>query len=423
MTKDKLDILLDKYSMGQCSPEEHLLVEDLLDRYVKSRITEWPSEIERTQILDHVEQQLMEEVSKSGPISRENALADDGPENMLPGGVKEVAVPDASFSIHGRSPVKKHSKHYRALLRYLGYAAAAIVCIGIGLYYSWPGYQGNTANDVTYIPKPTFVTPGTTSASLLLADGKKIPLDSVTASNISKIQIGANGVYLVGKNGQLTQLDKPAPLTAYSSLVTERGQQAPEMTLADGTKVWLNAASTLRFPARFSGTSREVQLTGEAYFEVARDATHPFIVHAGETDIRVLGTHFNVMAYREEESLRATLLEGSVELTSGQHRVFLSPGQQGIVGQKGNINVKKVEAGQSVAWLHGKLPMDKMEVHAFLREVSRWYDVDINYLDAIPSQTFSGNLNRQVPLENILAALKVNGVNARLENRTIIVSE
>lgn len=305
----------------------------------------------------------------------------------------------------------------RTLLRILEAAAILILLIGTGLLIR-PRHSVVKTPAVARVHKIKDIQPGTTKATLTLANGKRIILDSMHAVNVKEV----NGhLCIMDKSGIVTYLDDTIQLY-YSTLITHRGEQAPPLTLADGTKIWVNAASTLHFPLIFKGNTREVSLSGEAYFEVAKDPKHPFIVNTGADKVEVLGTHFDVKAYKDEPSAYATLLEGAIRLTNGQHTVKLAPGQQGRVNSKGAISVRNVDAGESVAWLHGQLSMQNMDVTTFLNEVSRWYDVNVVYKGNAPTMSFSGFLNKQVPLSKVLEALNANGVDCILKGKTIVVS-
>lgn len=304
----------------------------------------------------------------------------------------------------------------RIMLRFSEVAAISALLITSGLFMR---YHRNSAKrpDIAKEQKVPDIQPGITKATLTLANGKSIILDTMHAINVKRV----NGhLCIMDKKGIVTFMDDTTRL--YSTLVTHRGEQAPPLILADGTKIWVNAASTLHFPLIFEGDTREVSLSGEAYFEVAKDARHPFIVHTGADRVEVLGTHFDVKAYGDEPSTYATLLEGAIRLSNAHSTVKLSAGQQGKVDSKGTISVREVDTDESVAWLHGQLSMQNMDVTAFLNEVSRWYDVNVVYHGKVPVLSFSGFLNKQVPLSRVLEAMSANGVHCTLKGRTIEVS-
>lgn len=302
------------------------------------------------------------------------------------------------------------------VLRILEVAAILLLLIGVGLITRLR-HHAVKIQAVAQAHKEQDIQPGTTKAMLTLANGRRIILDSTHAVNVKEV----NGhLCITDKSGVVTYLNDTTQL--YGTLVTHRGEQAPPLTLADGTKIWANAASVLHFPLIFKGGAREVSLSGEAYFEVAKDPKHPFIVTTAADKVEVLGTHFDVKAYRDEPSAYATLLEGAIRLTNGHNTVKLAPGQQGRVNSKGAITVRNVDAGEFVAWMHGQLSMQNMDVTAFLNEVARWYDVNVAYKGNVPVMSFSGFLNKQVPLSKVLEALNANGVNCTLQGKTIVVS-
>jgi ferric-dicitrate binding protein FerR (iron transport regulator) len=192
--------------------------------------------------------------------------------------------------------------------------------------------------------------------------------------------------------------------------------------LPDGSRVWLNAASTLRFPTAFTGNEREVALTGEAYFEVAKDNSRPFRVMAGNMQVNVLGTQFNINAYPEESAIRTSLLEGSVRITNGNVSGLLKPGQQAVLDrEEGNIKIKDVDMSGIVAWKNGLFQFEGADIITIMREISRWYDVEVVYAGKVPVRRFEGKISRNVQLSDVLEILELSNVKFTLEGRKIIV--
>jgi ferric-dicitrate binding protein FerR (iron transport regulator) len=198
----------------------------------------------------------------------------------------------------------------------------------------------------------------------------------------------------------------------YATLVTPMGRQQ-QITLSDGTKVWLNAGSSLRFPTRFSGSQRKVEITGEVYFEVAHNATRPFMVSAGKEEIKVLGTHFNVNAYADEQMVKTTLLEGSVKINN---KAILQPGEQ-----YGNGIVSKVDADVSVAWIFGYFQFEHADIKTVMRQLSRWYDVEVRYEGRITSEIFGGEIQRNLKLSEALELLSVTGIHYTLNGKMLTI--
>lgn len=260
------------------------------------------------------------------------------------------------------------------------------------------------------------VAPGGNKAVLTLSGGRRLVLDSTAADTVltEGADIVANtGGRLAYKTGSSTDTE-----IAYNTLTTPRGGQY-QLTLPDGTKVWLDAASSIKYPTTFTGKERVVTVTGEAYLEVAHLEHQPFKVMVGGRTIEDLGTHFNINAYDDEPTRKVTLLEGSVKVEG----VLLAPGEQAVIDPvSGKINIQRVETDQVVAWVKGKLSMDNLDVREIMRQVSRWYDVDVVYEGSIPQGRFWGVINRNVALSNMLGVMRENGIRVNLEGKKIIVS-
>jgi ferric-dicitrate binding protein FerR (iron transport regulator) len=192
--------------------------------------------------------------------------------------------------------------------------------------------------------------------------------------------------------------------------------------LSDGSKVWLNAASSLRFPASFAGKERKVELLGEAYFEVAKNAAMPFKVKVNGMEVEVLGTHFNINSYENESTVRTTLLEGSVKINNNNSSSLLKPGQQAQVNKAGEIKIiNNVDVEEAIAWKEGKFQFDRADIHDIMRQLARWYDVDVEYKGSVSSH-FGGTISRDVNLSQVLNMLHLTGeVKFQIEDRKVIV--
>jgi len=266
---------------------------------------------------------------------------------------------------------------------------------------------------------------GSNKAILTLADGSSIVLE--TAANGTVTQQG-NSKIVKPANGQLAYnlLNEKTTEVLFNSIATPRGGQY-QLIFSDGSKAWLNAASSLRFPVAFIGNERKVELTGEAYFEVAKNASMPFKVEiAGKGEVEVLGTHFNVSAYREEATANTTLLEGSVRvigLATGDSHI-INPGEQAQVDSKGQISVNKnADTKQAIAWKNGTFNFSNVDLAVALRQLSRWYDVDIKFEGSVPQRHFTGEIHRDLKLHQVLKLLEENNVFCRLEGKTLIVKQ
>jgi ferric-dicitrate binding protein FerR (iron transport regulator) len=191
--------------------------------------------------------------------------------------------------------------------------------------------------------------------------------------------------------------------------------------LSDGTRVWLNAASSIRFPVVFTGNNRSVTLNGEAYFEVAKNAQKPFVVTVGNTTVTVLGTHFNINAYPDEGSMKTTLLEGSVQVTEGTHSVLVQPGEQALEDDNGRLTAVPANTALAVAWRNGYFQFEEADLKAVLRQIGRWYDLDIVYEGPVTDHLYAGKLERSVPLSAILLFLSSGNIHYRLEGKRLVI--
>jgi len=301
--------------------------------------------------------------------------------------------------------------------------AAAVVILFISGTACWVLFKNKdktTAPVALSSAKPSPVLPGGNHAILTLADGTRIVLDSIQNGNIKggNANINKKGPLLVydGSSGFETN----APVT-YNTLATPRGGQY-QLVLPDGSKVWLNASSSIHFPTAFTGNQRDVELTGEAYFEVAKNKEKPFHVNVKGMQVEVLGTHFNVNAYGDEGNIKTSLLEGSVKIKSGQASGLLKPGEQAILG--GNVNkieIKKADMSEVMAWKNGLFQFDDAGITTIMQEISRWYDVEIVYQGEIPVRRFEGKISRDAQLSDVLKILELSDVKFKVEGRTIVV--
>jgi transmembrane sensor len=264
------------------------------------------------------------------------------------------------------------------------------------------------------------IAPGGSKATITLSNGQIITLDSAGSGLLAR----QGQVQVQLAKGQVDyQAEKSSAAEgAYNTMTTPRGGTF-RLTLADGTRIWLNAGSSIHYPVSFSGLkTREVEISGEAYVEVASNKSVPFIVKAGSEEIKVLGTHFNVMAYPDERQLQTTLLEGAVAVSQGEATKVLRPGQQARVSPEGVLSVADVDADDYVAWKNGLIQLHHADIPAIMRQISRWYDVKVVYHGTnFPSWTMAGTIPRTLNLSQALKVLELNGIHCKLEERTITV--
>ncbi|MGF6846032.1 transmembrane sensor [Chitinophaga sp. W3I9] len=264
------------------------------------------------------------------------------------------------------------------------------------------------------------VKPGGTKAMLTLANGNVIALDSSLKGTLAKqgdVNLHVSpGMLKYDQNKQTA-----ANSIAYNILKTPKGGQY-QLELPDGSKVWLNAASSLKFPTAFVGKERRVELNGEAYFEVARNASQPFFVSVNNASIAVLGTSFNVMAYADEAAMRTTLLEGAVKVSQANASSVLKPGEQSLLEPNGKMKViENADVSLAVAWKNGLTSFKSADIKTIMRQVERWYDVEVVYSGAIPVRSFTGDIPRDANLSELLRLLEISRIHFKMEQRRLIV--
>lgn len=304
--------------------------------------------------------------------------------------------------------------------KWFKYAVAASVTIFIGI----------AAYFFTYHPKDTqtLVTdfnPGGNKAVLTLSNGATIILD-----NAKNGQLTSQGGTAVNKanDGEIIYDASQFPQTetgvkpAYNTITTPKGGQY-KVVLADGTRAWLNSVSSISFPTSFNGKERQVEITGEVYFEVAKNKNKPFLVKAANQLVEVLGTHFNINSYNDEPDIKTTLLEGSVQIRrlNSNFSALLYPGQQGVTRSSGPIHVQHVDIEQVIAWKNGMFQINDASIASLMRQASRWYNVDIEYEGKIPDRKFSGKIKRDVKASEFLQMLSYFNLHFSVEGQKIII--
>jgi transmembrane sensor len=298
-------------------------------------------------------------------------------------------------------------------------AAAIILLLGAGSYW-WVSRAPKFDLAATNKYSKNDVAPGGNKAVLTLANGTSIILDSVHNGTVAQ---QGNTIVVKQNNGQLayhTENEKPTEIL-YNTLTTPRGGQY-QLVLPDGSKIWLNAASSIRYPTAFAGKERKIEITGEAYFEVAKNTGMPFIIKANGMEVMVLGTHFNVNAYDDEAAIKTTLLEGAVKITKDAATAILRPGQQSRLTKSGKLNIiNDVDLEDAVAWKNGLFSFKRADTKAVMRQIARWYDVEIVYESQVPSINFGGEMKRDLNLSQALKGLGRMGLRFRIEEKKLVV--
>jgi ferric-dicitrate binding protein FerR (iron transport regulator) len=384
ITKDEFLALYEKYMSGQCTDAEKRLLETYRD---------------------------------------EMLLADEGWEDE---GVSEADVRARIWQRLNESrqivPISRY-KTYRS--RWMQVAAILLVALLIGALFIPTKKKSDNNDQLTKTVQPKPIVPGGDKAYLTLANGTSIVLDdakngALTSQSGVKVSKAGNGVvvYEFNKSAEAGNL-----ASQFNTITTPRGGQY-QVVLADGTHVWLNAASSIRFPQAFNGPQRLVEVSGEAYFEVAKDKSHPFIVQANGTKVQVYGTHFNVNAYPDNNNVTTTLLEGSVQMSSNGQATMLIPGEQGVsMTSGGAIRVSKADLQQTMAWKNGYFIFHDLSIVEVMKQVSRWYDVDIEYQDeAVKSNEFGGAISRYKSITELLDNMQLTrSIHYKIDGRRVII--
>ncbi|RQO74465.1 iron dicitrate transport regulator FecR [Pedobacter sp. KBW06] len=301
--------------------------------------------------------------------------------------------------------------------------AAAVVLLLLGFLYFNRSADPELSREKRTVHLPD-IAPGQNGASLQLAEGKLIDLSSVkTGISIdpSKLSYNDGSAVIPHTSSSVLTGDLAGK---HVQMITGRGQTY-SVSLSDGTKVWLNAGSKLDFPVVFAKKGqRIVELSGEAYFQVAKDNSRPFLVRSNAQQVIVLGTHFNVSAYKNEKLMKTTLLEGSVKILAGEHARMLKPGEQARISDQHMEIIENIDLDEVVAWKNGYFKFNE-NLEEIMNKISRWYNVDVEYqIKPDPRLVFSGRISRKRNVSGILKMLEYNGdVHFKIEGRKIIVTK
>jgi len=395
MKTDRLYNLLDAYQRQSISPEEKQeLLQALADPSNAEILKEW--------IAERWEKEKLPELLSSGQSQQ------------LYENIREVIKP------------KKKIVYYYPLSRIA--VAAVVVLMITGAYFLFSDRHDQPLEQLsTTIAQFQDVNPPDASrARITLANGQVLYLDSLANGQLAQ-QKGVEIIKL--DDGQLQYKGTSAEIV-YNTLDNPRGSEVISITLADGTKVWLNAASQITYPTSFSNESRNINLSGEAYFEVAKDEAHPFIVNVREkAEVRVLGTMFNIKAYEDEPIIKTTLIEGSVQVKRKSENLSLSdirlvPGQEATLEEDGNLTVKKVDTNESVAWKKGMFYFNDTDLESIMKSLARWYDVDVKFkAEELKSLTFGAVISRRSNISVITKLIEMTGtVSFDISGKEVTVS-
>lgn len=397
MNENRVTFLLQRYAEGVLTREERseliLLIEDAgksaLPDSLVAMIVDWA---DLTSSLPLSEASIQQFVQKVVAVDKEPVKTE-----------QEITV----------MPMRNNFNWYR-----LGWAASVILFLSACAYLYLTSQDKKTNRIEPAVVQLQDVLPGGNKAVLTLGDGRQIILDSSVKGSIAQqgsAAVSKSGEGVIRYDLKGTASEQPV----MNTLLTPRGGLYM-LVLPDGSKVWLNAASSITYPVAFSGGDRKVKVSGEVYFEVTKDPTKPFIVEMeGGHDVQVLGTSFNINSYKDEGKIRTTLVEGSVRIGD---QVVLRPGQQSVEAE-GNLKVIDVNIDQVLAWRNGNFDFHDKKLEEVMRELSRWYDIDVRYEKNIPDIEFVGKVDKGLNLSQLLIILKRSKVNFRMEEgRVLIVS-
>ncbi|MGF7039633.1 FecR family protein [Mucilaginibacter lappiensis] len=404
MNKDKLKRLLHQYFNNAISDTDCI---ELLD-YLGNHDSE--------QIADIIDEQML--------------MLDKGPKfnSLRANKVLEHIKADPRFANKPIEQINHKQLIVKLYHNWIRVAALIIFFSGIGFYFLLNRYNHIANQNNKAVVRSSKILPGSNKATLTLANGKVILLDSIADGMLAK-----SGRTVVNKahKGELvynTLADSISPeanAVVYNTLSTPRGGQY-QLKLPDGTRVWLNSSSSISYPIEFTGNERRVKLTGEAYFEVAKNKEKPFYVSINnKMQVKVLGTHFNIAAYNDDEELTTTLLEGAVQISKNNKQCLLKPGQQAVVSNRTDvIAVSEANVSQAIAWKNGYFVFNDESIVTIMKKVSRWYDADIEYQGNFENQRFGGTFYRSKSINELLHHLeKIGKVHFKITGRRITVME
>lgn len=355
-------------------------------------------------------------------IYKYNAWCDTfrGTEQEIPG-LDEIKLWNLKQIQHS---ITSQSKFRFLNIKLIAVAASILIVFSIGLFYFTATKNEGVKNSL----EVNDIRPGKNKATLIFASGQTVELsDTKSGLVVSSTELTYNdGSALISTNNS-SQNNLNNTKTGQLIASTPRGGTY-QLTLPDGTKVWLNAASSLNFPSKFIGKQRIVTLNGEAYFEVAKDKVHPFIVQSKNQQVQVLGTHFNINSYEDEASVKTTLMEGSVriiskELKNNSEQRILKPGQQSSFTNN-TITIAEVNIDQALAWKNGEFMFNDESIASIMRKISRWYNVDIVFDGIDPNEKFWGSISRFADISKVLENIQLTGgIHFEIKGRKIYVQK
>lgn len=345
----------------------------------------------------------------------------------LNSGVYQQIIAHPRFSSANDTTHSISVKQNRLKAWYYYAAAILLICCGIGLSIYLAKFNNGSVKDVSvhnYAQKSVTTSGNQTHVTLKLSNGKELVLDE---AKLGKIVTEDQVSIIKNKDGQLVyDLSKVVDNgeLAYNTITTPVGSNY-QVVLSDGTKVWLNAKSSLKFPAVFKGTERKVELSGEAYFEVAHNKKQPFVLSAKQMSVQVLGTHFSVSAYEDDQAVEASLLEGAIKASYQNSSLLLKPGQQASLANKAAVLTQRnFDADEVMDWKNGYFIFRNEPIDEIMKKISRWYHIDVAYQGQVTKEAFGGKYVKTSSLAELLSSLELTGtVKFKIEGRRVTVMQ
>lgn len=395
MKKERLKQLLREYQAGTIKKN------DLVG------LLEYVANVEHEPVIDQLLAELMEEMDEDKTLS----LASDSLYERITSHPHFHSYKESSRKLIGGKPIK---------LLYRWASAVAVVLVFLGCFWWYADQKSDLFHEEQYGEVRTVTSAPSDKLILKTSSGFVIDLDDqlvAGSTEIAAIHFSDDGSLTYDGEGNIVSPEEQ------HTIMTPKGRQY-HIILSDGTKVWLNSATTMTFPAKFSGDLREITLDGEAYFEVKSAVDWPFVVHADQQKIEVLGTHFNVNAYSEDNIAYTTLLEGKVSVSARGQKKILRPGQQAKTAQSSIIEVTNVDVQDALAWKSNMFTFYDEEIQQVMRQVSRWYDVEVVYLDGMEGKRIGGSIPRFENIRELMEALQATGLlHYEMKGGNIIIKE
>jgi len=339
--------------------------------------------------------------------------------------LSEYELADSYEHLKSRLPLAQKTKVINIWPR-VAAAASIIVLLSAGIFYFVKSETAAKQENIQIVEKAKEIAPGGNRGILTLSNGKQIILSDISSKDIIAKEDQDEVTIKMDANGVITYVINPDADTSkengnlFNTLSTPTGGQY-NIVLADGTKVFLNAVSSIKYPTQFNGDQRVVELEGEAYFEVAKDKSKPFIVKSDKQTIEVLGTHFNVHAYNNEAAVKTTLLEGSVAVSSKNQKAILKPGQQSNISDNAKIAIREVDTEAAIAWKNGRFKFDNADLKSVMKQLERWYGIKVEYRGDVSDVRFNGGTFRNKNLSEVLKVLELSNIKFKVEGKTITV--